>query len=64
MRIGSLLCLDLLLLVCELDATEEAEDDGCSDDAQDAQGIGAGIAVGDGRCTRAEDLIAGFRGST
>ena len=63
-RIGSLLCLDLLLLVCQADATEETECDGCSYNAQNAKRIGAGIAIGDGRSISSEDLIAGFRGST
>ena len=64
MGIGSLFLFNLLLLVFQSNATKEAKANGCADDAQDAERIGTGIAVGNGRGIRSEDLIAGFRSRT
>ena len=64
MRIGSQLLFYLPLLVLQADAAQETKGKGCSDNAQHAKGIGTGIAVGNGRRTRSEDLVAGFGGST
>ena len=60
MQIGCLLFFHSFLLVLHTDVTQESDGDNGTDDAHHAERIGAGIAVGDGRGTGSENLIAGF----
>ena len=60
-QIGRLLVFHSFLLILHADATQETNGNNCTDDTQHAERIGTGIAVGNGRGTGSEDLIAGLR---